>query len=175
MYFTDWSHDLEILYLRHSRNNFPHSGSLHGKDRQIRGRELPFDGSVSAVAVNENGLFDQDTVIYGIPMGAPDKTEPARCRYEVCTPLPGYQVSARGSIQCWTLPGGSFLIFQIPHTAGAVQTAWSLCFSELERLGYPLDKSRPVMERYKKRMVDRHRCELCVPVQSPPRHRAGRI
>ena len=47
-----------------------------------------------------------------------------------------------------------FLIFQIPHTAGAVQTAWSLCFSELERLGYPLDKSRPVVERYKKRMVD---------------------
>ena len=44
--------------------------------------------------LNENGLFDQDTVIYGIPMGAPDKTEPARCRYEVCTPLPGYQVSA---------------------------------------------------------------------------------
>lgn len=125
--------------------------------------------------LNENGLFDQDTVIYGIPMGAPDKTEPARCRYEVCTPLPGYQVSARGSIQCWTLPGGSFLIFQIPHTAGAVQTAWSLCFSELERLGYALDKSRPVMERYKKRMVDRHRCELCVPVQSPPWHRAGRI
>ena len=66
--------------------------------------------------LNENGLFDQDTVIYGIPMGAPDKTEPARCRYEVCTPLPGYQVSARGSIQCWTPPGGSFLIFSnSPH------------------------------------------------------------
>lgn len=115
--------------------------------------------------VQENNLYNEDTVIYAIPMDAPEKVMPCQCRYDVCINKPENQTFELNQIGCRDLESGKYLIFLIPHTADAVQTAWQMCFSELEKLGYLLDKSRPVIERYKKTLVDRHLCELCIPIQ----------
>lgn len=114
--------------------------------------------------IQENNLYDQDTVIYAIPMDNPEIVDPCQCRYDVCIKQPPNQKFAPSQIKCRKMDGGKYLAFLIPHTAEAVQTAWKMCFFELEELGYLMDKSRPVMERYKKTIVDRHCCELCIPI-----------
>ena len=103
-----------------------------------------------------------------LPMDDPGRTAPAQCRYDVCMERPRDRQFAGGAVKCRELECGKYLTFLLPHTAEAVQTAWERCFSELEEFGCSLDESRPVMERYKKRLVDQHRCELCVPVLSLP-------
>ena len=106
-----------------------------------------------------------DTVIYAIPMDDPERVAPCRCRYDVCINKPENETFAFDQVGCRDLESGKYFVFLISHTAVAVQTAWEMCFSELEELGYLLDKSRPVIERYKKSLVDRRLCELCVPIR----------
>ena len=124
--------------------------------------------------MKEHHLFDGDTVIYAVPMDDPGRTAPAQCRYDVCMERPRDRQPAGGAVKCRELECGKYLTFLLPHTAEAVQTAWERCFSELGELGCSLDESRPVVERYKKRLVDQHRCELCVPVLSLPRPAEGK-
>ena len=62
------------------------------------------------------------------------------------------------------LAGGSYLVFELEHTAEAIQEAWTKFPEGLNRLGYQLDPSRPVMERYFRQMVENHLCQLCVPI-----------
>lgn len=114
--------------------------------------------------VKENGLYNENTVIYAIPLDNPEKTESCRCRYDVCINLCNLQNPVSHQVKYRKLAGGKYLVFLIPHTADAVQTAWKQCFSETVGTGYLLDENRPVMERYRKKLVDNHYCELCVPV-----------
>lgn len=115
--------------------------------------------------IQENDLYNEDTVIYAIPMDNPEIVDPFQCRYDVCIKQPTIYKFAPNQIQCRELEGGKYLTFLIPHTAKAIQTAWKMCFFELQKLGYLLDKSRPIMERYSRPLVDRHYCELCIPIQ----------
>lgn len=62
------------------------------------------------------------------------------------------------------LAGGSYLVFELEHTAEAIQEAWAKFPEGLNRLGYQLDPSRPIMERYFRQMVENHLCQLCVPI-----------
>ena len=115
--------------------------------------------------LKENALYDEDTVIYAIPMYDPERVASCQCRYDVCINKPENQTFAFDQVGCRDLESGKYLVFLISHTAEAVQTAWEMCFPELEKLGYLLDKSRPVIERYKKALVNRHLCELCIPIR----------
>ena len=62
------------------------------------------------------------------------------------------------------ITGGKYVIFLIEHTNEAIKKAWQECFFELEKLGYLLDISKPIIERYVKKLVDKHYCELCIPI-----------
>lgn len=115
--------------------------------------------------LKENDLYDENTMIYAIPMDSPEQTEPSRCRYDVCIQWPQNRAFVDEQIKCRNLVGGEYLVFLIPHTVDAIQNAWKMCFSELNESGYSLDGGRPVMERYCKRLVDNHFCELCVPIR----------
>ena len=64
------------------------------------------------------------------------------------------------------LPGGKYLIFTLPHTTEALAQAWAGCFDAAAAQGYTIDFRRPIMERYVKKEVDRHRCDLCLPITS---------
>lgn len=114
--------------------------------------------------VKVNNLYDEDTVIYAMPMDNPEKVEPCQCRYDVCIIQSQNQQYTSDQVRSRELEGGKYLVFLIPHKIDAVQTAWQMCFSELEKLGYLLDENRLIMERYKKKTVDEHYCELCMPV-----------
>ncbi len=52
------------------------------------------------------------------------------------------------------LDGGKYLVLRIPHTQEAVEKAWNENIPNLIQKGYRLDYSRPIMERYRKKMVD---------------------
>lgn len=114
-----------------------------------------------------NGLFTEDAVVLGIPLDDPAVTPAQDCRYDVCLTQPrtGWE-GLRGAEFRW-MDGGDYVTFLLPHTAEAMQRAWSECLAEAERCGYPPDPARPVLERYEKRKVDAGLCELCVPVIPP--------
>jgi len=114
--------------------------------------------------LHDNNLYDEDSVIYAIPMDNPEKVESCMCRYDVCIKKPQNKEFSSEKVNFRELESGRYLVFLIPHTTEAVQTAWARCFSELEKLRYLLDESRPIMERYSKKLVDEHYCELCMPI-----------
>ena len=78
--------------------------------------------------IQENNLYNEDTVIYAIPMDNPEIVDPFQCRYDVCIKQPTIYKFAPNQIQCRELEGGKYLTFLIPHTAKAIQTAWKMCF-----------------------------------------------
>lgn len=112
----------------------------------------------------DNRLYDAHTVIYAIPLDNPETTPPCQCRYDVCIPYPTNRSFEWDQVKCKEWNPGNYVVFQIPHTPDAIQAAWKTCFSALAEQGYLLDTSRPVMERYQKNLVDKHCCELCLPV-----------
>lgn len=80
-------------------------------------------------------------------------------RYDVCT-------QGLLNLPVQTLPEGKYLIFILPHTTEALAQAWAGCFDAAAAQGYTIDFRRPIMERYVKKEVDRHRCDLCLPITS---------
>ena len=110
-------------------------------------------------------LYGDDTVIMAIPLDNPCTTVAQECRYDVCVArAPGQVPAPSEGAGIRRLDVGRYAVFLIEHTVRAIQEAWAACFSELKRLGYSPDFTRPVMERYAKRLVEQHRCELCVPI-----------
>lgn len=54
--------------------------------------------------------------------------------------------------------------FLLAHTAQTIGEAWGTIFAELAALGIMADTARPILERYLPDKVERHLCEICVPV-----------
>ncbi|WP_340024034.1 GyrI-like domain-containing protein [Paenibacillus sp. FSL K6-1096] len=111
----------------------------------------------------EQGLMQGPAVILGIPQDNPAITPPEHCRYDACISLPEHP-PADTSVTYGVLPGGTYAVVTIAHTAEAVQQAWAEILPALSHSGYMLDQQRPVIERYKEDLVSRHLCELCFPV-----------
>ena len=61
------------------------------------------------------------------------------------------------------IPDGMYAIFEIPHTAEAVSEFWSNLSSLLGKL--PVDRSKPVVERYNAAKISNHFCEFCMPLK----------
>ena len=113
---------------------------------------------------NANGLFTKSAVILGISQDNPETTPPENCRYDVCVVLSSDFEITDFAVNESEFPGGKYAVFTIPHTAQAVQKAWSEVFSQLAVQGYLLDVSRPILERYIPAMVENHLCEICLPI-----------
>lgn len=111
-----------------------------------------------------NNLLNEDAIVYGIAQDSPDTTKPERCRYDTCLVIGKEFVSEEEFIKVGNLTGGKYWIFKIEHTAEAVQAAWKVIFSKLKEHNYELDETRPIMERYRMKMINEHFCEICVPV-----------
>lgn len=60
--------------------------------------------------------------------------------------------------------GGRYCVFIIGHTVDAVKNAWMEIFSELSKRKYEFDDRRPIVERYPMQMINKHQCEICVPI-----------
>jgi DNA gyrase inhibitor GyrI len=111
-----------------------------------------------------NGLFTASAVILGISQDNPAVTPPENCRYDVGIIVPEDFTTTEANVNIAELPGGRYTVFTIDHTAEAIQKAWVEIFVQLSAQGQQPDVSRPILERYIPAMIDKHLCEICVPV-----------
>lgn len=115
--------------------------------------------------LDANNLLEQKSSIFGIAQDNPLLTAPEACRYDVCLIVPQGFITDDKEVKLRGMSGGKYAVFKITHTAEAVQRAWDEVFLVLDAFGFKLDKTRPVLERYSMELVERHYCELCVPVR----------
>ena len=112
----------------------------------------------------DNNLFNEAAVILGISRDNPEVTSPESCRYDACLVVAqDFNVSSN-DIQKGVISGGKYAVFVIEHTVEAVQRAWNEIFTYLLSNGYNMDMSREIIERYSVKMVNNHKCEICIPI-----------
>ena len=114
-------------------------------------------------AKQTNNLND-DSIILGIALDNPEVTAPESCRYDACLLVSNNFHTDADNVHTRKLNGGKYCVFTVAHTTEAIQQAWSTMFTEISTLGYSLDFSRPIIERYAMKMISKHLCELCVPI-----------
>lgn len=110
----------------------------------------------------QRGLL-KDGIIYGIAYDGAD-TPPEQCRYDVCLAAEA-GCPADAAVQRGEIPGGSYAVFAIPHTAEAVQAFWAAFPQLLQEKAIQPDDARPILERYQQTLVESGKCEFCVPIR----------
>lgn len=67
-------------------------------------------------------------------------------------------------IQQGTIDGGKYAVFILEHTVEDVQKVWKEIFPQVLSQGYKLDHSRYIIERYAMKIINKNKCEICVPI-----------
>ena len=112
----------------------------------------------------EKDLFNERSIILGIVQDNPKVTEPKDCRYDTCLVVSEEFEVDNKHINFGKTIGGKYCVFKINHTVDAMQKAWMEIFSELLKRNYEFDDRRPIFERYAMQMINKHYCEICVPI-----------
>lgn len=113
----------------------------------------------------EKNLFNEESIILGIAQDNPEFTEPNACRYDTCLVVSEDFEADDKNINLGEIIGGRYCVFfTINHTADAIQKAWMEIFLELSKANYEFDAGRPILERYALKMINKHLCEICVPI-----------
>lgn len=112
----------------------------------------------------ENNLFNESSIILGVAQDDPKFTEPKECRYDACLVVSDEFKADNKFINFGKIIGGKYCVFKISHTAEAMQKAWMNIFSELSERNYEFDDKRPILECYAVQMINKHYCEICVPI-----------
>jgi len=110
---------------------------------------------------NRKGLY-KDCIIYGIAQDN-ENTPPEKCRYDVCL-VAGVDCPVDESVMRGEIPDGKYAVFTIPHTAEAVQKFWASIAQEIQEKGLQFDMTKPILERYKYRLIEDGKCEFCIPL-----------
>ena len=110
--------------------------------------------------LRDSNLLSADSTILGIALDDPYSVEKENLRYDV-----GLVVTGKENIvlDVREIPDGRYAVFEIPHTAEAVSEFWSNLSSLLGKL--PVDRSKPVVERYNAAKISNHFCEFCMPLK----------
>jgi DNA gyrase inhibitor GyrI len=112
----------------------------------------------------ENGLLSADSAVLGIARDDPARTSPRDCRYDTCIDLPEGAEVRHPEIRETRLPGGRYAVLTVAHTPEGLAHAWAGLFDGLAAQGFAFDITRPIVERYRPRLLSEHLCEICVPV-----------
>ena len=112
----------------------------------------------------EKNLLNGSSIILGIAQDNPQFTDPKACRYDTCLVVSDEFKVDNKYINFGKTIGGKYCVFKISHTVDAVQKAWMEIFPELSKRNYEFDDRRPILERYAMRMINKHYCEICVPI-----------
>ena len=110
--------------------------------------------------LRERNLLSADSTILGIALDDPESVEKENLRYDVGLVVTGNE---NIGLDVRKIPDGRYAVFEIPHTAEAVSEFWSNLPFLLGRL--PVDRSKPVIERYNAAKVSNHLCEFCIPLK----------
>ncbi len=111
-------------------------------------------------------LLNEDSVLLGIAYDNPAIVESNKCRYDTCLIVSENFVIKDTCVQEGHVQGGKYAIFQIAHTAEAIEKAWNTIYSAISTEDCQLDEGRPIMERYSFKLLKDHYCEICVPIYS---------
>ena len=110
---------------------------------------------------SSKGLF-VDSIIYGIAHD--DKhTPPEKCRYDVCLVTNSNDL-VDTNVKQGEIPAGKYAVFMIDHTVEAMQNFWISIITTLQTEKLQWDSTKPILERYKYRLVEDSLCEFCVPI-----------
>lgn len=109
-------------------------------------------------------LLKEESIIVGIAQDNPELTQPESCRYDVGLVIKDENKVEGTEVRIGNIADGRYAVVQIEHTSEAVQHAWMEIFPEISQKGYQLDGTRPIVERYKAELINKHCCEICVPV-----------
>ncbi|WP_238917277.1 GyrI-like domain-containing protein [Clostridium sp. YIM B02555] len=112
----------------------------------------------------EKDLFNESSIILGIAQDNPQFTETKYCRYDTCLVVSDEFTVNNNYINVGRITGGKYCVFKISHTAEAMQKAWKEIFLELSKNNHEFDKERSILERYAIQMINKHFCEICVPI-----------
>ncbi|MBM7871651.1 DNA gyrase inhibitor GyrI [Clostridium pascui] len=112
----------------------------------------------------EKNLFNESSIILGIVQDNPQFIESKDCRYDTCLVVSDEFKVDNKYINFGKIIGGKYWVFKINHTVDAMQKAWMQIFSELSKRNYEFDDRRPIIERYAMQMINKHYCEICVPI-----------
>ncbi|MFC4619565.1 GyrI-like domain-containing protein [Camelliibacillus cellulosilyticus] len=111
----------------------------------------------------EKKLLGSATIL-AIPQDNPEITLPENCRFDACIVISkDFQID--DAVCEGELSGGKYLIYEVKHTAEAIQKAYADIFPSLQRNGYQIDH-KPILERYTGDIINSPFCEICVPVKS---------
>lgn len=105
-------------------------------------------------------LLSADSTILGIALDDPYSVEKENLRYDVGLIITGNE---NIGMEVREIPDGRYAVFEIPHTAEAVSEFWNNLSSLLGKL--PVDRSKPVVERYNAAKISNHVCEFCIPLK----------
>ena len=105
-------------------------------------------------------LLSADSTILGIALDDPYSVEKENLRYDVGLIITGNE---NIGMEVREIPDGRYAVFEIPHTAEAVSEFWNNLSSLLGKL--PVDRSKPVVERYNAAKISNHLCEFCIPLK----------
>jgi len=109
-----------------------------------------------------NGVLSQ-AVILGIPQDNPEVTPKEECRYDVCVVV-DQDFTVEQPAQVGNLPGGKYAVFLLDHSKEAISQFWDSIFYEIKKNNLSI-RQQPIIERYSLPMIDKHLCELLVPIQ----------
>ncbi|SOC15566.1 DNA gyrase inhibitor GyrI [Ureibacillus xyleni] len=109
----------------------------------------------------ENNVLESAT-LFGIPQDNPVTTNPNNCRFDACIVIPNdFQLD--DSVHEGELSGGKYLVFEVRHTAEAIQNAYAEIVPSLQSNGFQM-RSNPIMEKYTGDLISNPYCEICVPI-----------
>ncbi|MFD1416702.1 AraC family transcriptional regulator [Oceanobacillus jeddahense] len=147
--------DLPIVYMRRT-------GAYGEENQQLM---AAFKHWMTYNNTSQDNLLTDSAIILGIIHDDPALVSPEACRYDTAMVLSAQQKIDDACVQKGILQGGNYAVFTIDHTAEAMNRAWQVVFTELTEYDYQLDEARPILERYTKSMLEKHVCEICLPVQ----------
>lgn len=110
--------------------------------------------------LRDKNLLSADSTILGIALDDPGSIDKNSLRYDVGLVVTGNE---NIDLDVRKIPDGRYAVFEIPHTAEAVSEFWNNLSSLLGKL--PIDRSKPIVERYNSTKISNHLCEFCIPLK----------
>lgn len=109
--------------------------------------------------LNDNGLFNKESVILGIALDDPNVTPAGKQRYDV-----GIIVDENTLIGLDTrkIDDGQYAVFEAAHTKEGITSFWQNIVQLTSDL--QADRKKPIIERYAKDKITDGLCEFCVPL-----------
>lgn len=155
------------FYLKYSLENIPSSQFLYMRRIGEYGPNNKLLMEKFKNLLKDKSLFNSFTTIYSIALDDPNIVDGSKCRYDVGIankdiPI-GLENEKDTSIRDFI--GGKYLIFLVGHKQTDIENAWLEYSKVLRDKGFRQDISRPIIERYQKKLADYHLCELCVPIK----------